>query len=111
MKGLLFAVIFGALLYVVYSSVQSHGNSITAAVGIISECGIYAVVTSRRDGSIVIYDSSSPASPDTEKLISELPKEKLRGIVVPCPGAKGDQQRQPGTAITYRGRHDRSRAF
>lgn len=55
------------------------------AYGVISPCGLFAVVVVYSDGSSVLFDSESPAPPALNAEILAAPQDRRTGIQVPCP--------------------------
>jgi hypothetical protein len=109
----LWALVAGAVIIAVAGvslapTPHSEAPQITAAIGVISPCGIYAVITIQSDGSAVVYDSTNEAPPSVEKTVTELKQEQRHAIIVPCPAGVnfGQEKEAAYTEAPHRRGHD-----
>jgi hypothetical protein len=58
---------------------------ITHAIGVISQCGIYAVATIDSLGGVEVYDAAREAPAAVEALVNALPEGARTAVLVPCP--------------------------
>lgn len=60
----------------------------TGAFAVVSECGVYAVMELRTDGSLRHYGAENQLDEAAKARIRELAPEARLSIAVPCPGAQ-----------------------
>lgn len=58
---------------------------LTHAIGVISQCGIYAVATIDSSGAVEIYDAAREATAAVEAAVNALEPAQRTVIQVPCP--------------------------
>lgn len=59
-------------------------TAIVRAYGIVSPCGVYAVIVVRANGASEIYTAEHEADPSVEQEVLALPEAKRGGVLVPC---------------------------
>lgn len=84
-------VVFGVLLIlgVLTTAVMAlHDASTNApivrAYGIVSPCGVYAVIVVRANGASELYTAEHEADSSVEQEVLALPEAKRGGVLVPC---------------------------
>jgi hypothetical protein len=77
--------IIGTVILAVTFEVLQPEPRVTHAVGVVSPCGVYAVVASKSDGTFEVYDAENEADEDEATVILALPDNKRVTVVVPCP--------------------------
>jgi hypothetical protein len=78
-----FGVGIGAALWAFTN--QEPEPVITHAIGVISQCGIYAVATIDSSGALEVYDAAREAPAAVEAIVNALPEGARTTVLVPCP--------------------------
>lgn len=77
-------LVVAALCAVFVMSATKPSTDITRAYGVVSVCGVYAVIVVRADGTSELIDTEHPPGDGVEAAVVALPDESRPTIVVPC---------------------------
>lgn len=74
-------VVLGVTIWAYFASEPT----ITHAIGVVSECGIYAVLTVDSSGAVEAYDAAREAPAEIEAAVAALDSAARTTVWVPCP--------------------------
>jgi len=78
-----FMVLVGVALAVTFVPTR-----VVQAYGVVSECGVYAIVVDTNKGTVLVDadNQNDPALAELREQVLALPEDKMHGIAVPCAG-------------------------
>lgn len=79
------ATVGSGVLIGLWAALLISPAEIVHAIGVVSQCGIYAVATIDSSGAVEVYNAAREAPAAVEALVNALPPEARITVLVPCP--------------------------